>query len=192
MDYNQSHSLQDLSLQNIMAATLQCQISMEWLDFCAIWLQYHDNQHQDTGMIQSIVNICLCYGWHSHLALAIYMFVVVVVNFDALAQASDLGIEREQVVFLCWIEDPYPGSLEPNLQQTECPLTYKNDDINYKFIGGLIKNICHGTEIFKSIMFTVCQHSLFFSIVILWGWSEAKRVQQFPSMCPWFPQTLTR
>ena len=31
--------------------------------------------------------------WHSHLALAIYMFVVV--NFDALAQASDILIEKE-------------------------------------------------------------------------------------------------
>ena len=38
--------------------------------------------------------------WHSHLALAIYMFVVV--NFDALAQASDFQIERRQIVFLCW------------------------------------------------------------------------------------------
>ena len=37
-------------------------------------------------------------SWLSHLALAIYMFVVV--NFDALAQASDIQIERRQVVFL--------------------------------------------------------------------------------------------
>ena len=42
--------------------------------------------------------------WHSHLALAIYIFVVV--NFDALAQASDFRIERRQVVFLCW--EPVP------------------------------------------------------------------------------------
>ena len=41
--------------------------------------------------------------WLSHLALAIYMFVVV--NFDALAQASDIRIERRQVVFLCWMQD---------------------------------------------------------------------------------------
>ena len=34
-------------------------------------------------------------SWLSHLALAIYMFVVV--NFDALAQASDIRIERRQV-----------------------------------------------------------------------------------------------
>ena len=37
-------------------------------------------------------------SWLSHLALAIYIFVVV--NFDALAQASDIQIERRQVVFL--------------------------------------------------------------------------------------------
>ena len=60
--------------------------------------------------------------WHSHLALAIYMFVVV--NFDALAQASDIRIERWQVVLLRWMEDSNPsGSQTPNRQQIECPLT---------------------------------------------------------------------
>ena len=71
--------------------------------------------------------------WHSHLALAIYMFVVV--NFDALAQASDIRIERRQVVFLCWRQDSNPsGSQTPNRQQTECPLTnrlsYRGSSIN--------------------------------------------------------------
>ena len=47
--------------------------------------------------------------WHSHLALAIYIFVVV--NFDALAQASDFRIERRQVVFLCRMQDSNPGGL---------------------------------------------------------------------------------
>ena len=47
--------------------------------------------------------------WHSHLALAIYIFVVV--NFDALAQASDFRIERRQVVFLCWMQDSNPEGL---------------------------------------------------------------------------------
>ena len=42
-------------------------------------------------------------SWLSHLALAIYIFVVV--NFDALAQVSDIQIERRQVVFLCWMQD---------------------------------------------------------------------------------------
>ena len=49
------------------------------------------------------------------------MFVVV--NFDALAQASDIQIERRQVVFLCWMQDLNPGPQTPNCQQTECSLT---------------------------------------------------------------------
>ena len=60
-------------------------------------------------------------SWLSHLALAIYIFVVV--NFDALAQASDIQIERRQVVFLCWMQDLNPGSQTPNRQQTECSWT---------------------------------------------------------------------
>ena len=44
----------------------------------------------------------------SHLALAIYIFVVM--NFDALAQASNIQIERWQVVFLCWMQDLNSGS----------------------------------------------------------------------------------
>ena len=40
--------------------------------------------------------------WHSHLALAIYMLVFV--NFDALAQASYFRIERRQVVLLYWMQ----------------------------------------------------------------------------------------
>ena len=59
--------------------------------------------------------------WLSHLALAIYIFVVV--NFDALAQASDIQIERRQVVFLCRMQDLNPVSKTPNRQQTECSLT---------------------------------------------------------------------
>ena len=60
-------------------------------------------------------------SWLSHLALAMYIFVVV--NFDALAQASDIQIERRQVVFLCWMQDLNPGPQKPNRQQTECSLT---------------------------------------------------------------------
>ena len=48
-------------------------------------------------------------SWLSHMALVIYLFVVV--NFDALAQASDFQIERRQVVFLCWMHDSKLGSL---------------------------------------------------------------------------------
>ena len=53
-------------------------------------------------------------GWLSHLPLAIY--ILVVVNFEALAQASDFRIERRQVVFLCWMQGSKAGSLEPNPQ----------------------------------------------------------------------------
>ena len=60
-------------------------------------------------------------SWLSHLALAIYIFVVV--NFDALGQASDIQIERRQVVFLCWMQDLNPGPQTPIRQQTECSLT---------------------------------------------------------------------
>ena len=60
-------------------------------------------------------------SWLSHLALAVYIFVVV--NFDALAQASDIQIERRQVVFFCWMQDLNPGPQTPNRQQTECSLT---------------------------------------------------------------------
>ena len=35
----------------------------------------------------------------------------VVVNFEALAQASDFQIERRRVVFLCWMQDSNPEGL---------------------------------------------------------------------------------
>ena len=60
-------------------------------------------------------------SWLSHLALAIYIFVVV--DFDDLAQASNIQIERRQVMFLCWMQDLNPGTQTPNRQQTECLLT---------------------------------------------------------------------
>ena len=60
-------------------------------------------------------------SWLSHLALAIYMFVVV--NFDTLAQASDIQIKRRQVVLLCWMQDLNPGPQTSIRQQTECSLT---------------------------------------------------------------------
>ena len=70
---------------------------------------------------QAFSPLDLIANWLSHLALAIYLFVVV--NFDALAQASDIRIERRQVVFLCWRQDSNPRSQIPIHQQTECLLT---------------------------------------------------------------------
>ena len=52
---------------------------------------------------QAFSPLDLTASWLSHPALAIYMFAVV--NFDALAQASDIRIERRQVVLLCWMQD---------------------------------------------------------------------------------------
>ena len=60
-------------------------------------------------------------SWISHMGLAI--FILVVVNFDALAQASDIQIERRQIVFLCWMQYLNPVSQTPNGQQTRCSLT---------------------------------------------------------------------
>ena len=60
-------------------------------------------------------------SWLSHLALAIYIFVVV--NFDALAQASDIQIKRRQVKLLCRMQDWNAGSQTTNRQQTQCSLT---------------------------------------------------------------------
>ena len=65
-------------------------------------------------------------GWLSHLTLPIYIFVVV--NFDALAQASDIQIKRRQVVFLCRMQALNPVSKTPNRQQTECSLTNRLSD----------------------------------------------------------------
>ena len=65
---------------------------------------------------------------HAHVYIYIYIYIytclyICNVNFDALAQASDIQIKRRQVVILCWIQDLNPGSQTPNRQQTECPLT---------------------------------------------------------------------
>ena len=50
-------------------------------------------------------------GGDGKLEYFIYKLIFVVVNFDALAQASDFRIERRQVVFLCWRQDSNPEGL---------------------------------------------------------------------------------
>ena len=49
-------------------------------------------------------------SWLLHLALVMYIFVVD--NFDALAQVSNIRIERKQVVYLCWMQ------IEPRVSDT--------------------------------------------------------------------------
>ena len=70
---------------------------------------------------QAFSPLDLTANWLSHLAMTIYMFVVV--NFDALAHASDIQIERRQVAFFCWRQDSNPRSQIPIHQQTGCLLT---------------------------------------------------------------------
>ena len=64
-------------------------------------------------------------SWLSHLALAIYMFVVV--NFNALAQPSDIQIERRQVAILCWMQDLNPrfSNLASDWQAAQPPANQK-------------------------------------------------------------------
>ena len=80
----------------------------------------------DTMLRQNILHQIIHMDWaaglrFNHVTMPFYMFVVV--NFDALAQASDIRIERRQVVFLCWMQDSNPRSQTPIRQQTECLLT---------------------------------------------------------------------
>ena len=62
-------------------------------------------------------------GWLLHLALAIYM--IVVVNFDTVTVANDFLIQWRKNYPSLLNAGVESGSLEPNLQQTECPLTNK-------------------------------------------------------------------
>ena len=79
-DWMPTHKLTELSRIKLINLNSTARPYDEWafgpLDFTAVWL--------------------------SHLALALYMFVV---YFDALAQASDIRIYRRQVVSLCWKQD---------------------------------------------------------------------------------------
>ena len=90
--------------------------TVSWLSHLA--LAMHACMH---AYIHTYIHNTYIYNTYIHTYIHTYMFVVV--NFDALAQASDIQIERRQVVFLCWMQDLIPGSQTPNRQQTECSLT---------------------------------------------------------------------
>ena len=51
-----------------------------------------------------------CKQTYNHARIHTYMFLV---NFDALAQATDIRIERRQVVFLSWMQDSNQGLSNP-------------------------------------------------------------------------------
>ena len=103
--------------------------------------------------------------WHSHLALAIYMFVVV--SFDALAQASDIRIERRQVFFLCWMQDSnLSGSQTPNRQQTQCPLTNR---LSYR--GSSKKLELDGSSLWSASFQPTRPHSRFGIRTRLWRYT---------------------
>ena len=63
----------------------------------------------------------------SHLALAIYMFFVV--DFDALAQASNIQIERRQVGFLC-----KNAGFEPTVSDTKSPADWMPSDNRLSYL----------------------------------------------------------
>ena len=97
---------------------------------CGCFLRDHAGFHEHNEP-----RVVLYKLWHdiinSHTCLYFFLIatchtihhIFVVVNFDALPQASDIQIERRQVVFLCWMQELNPGPQTPNRQQTECSLT---------------------------------------------------------------------
>ena len=65
-----------------------------------------------------------------------FFAMCVCVDFDAPATGKWYQIERRRVVFLCWMQDSNPGSMEPNLLQTKCPmknqLSYRGSNKNFE------------------------------------------------------------
>ena len=65
-----------------------------------------------------------------------FFAMYVCVDFDAPATGKWYQIERRRIVFLCWMHDSNPRSLEPNLLQTKCPmknqLSYRGSNKNFE------------------------------------------------------------
>ena len=54
----------------------------------------------DWKLKYAYIHVCMHACMHACMQTYIHTYMFVVVNFDALAQASDIRIERRQVVFL--------------------------------------------------------------------------------------------
>ena len=121
---NQQSLIRFSQMTNVIIEIISYNVQMIWLSLFDIFvpypysfINYRFELHRWLGHNISVYYIDVT-------PVTAYLYWFVVVNFDALAQASDIRIERRQVVFLCWMQDSNPsGSQTPNRQQTECPLT---------------------------------------------------------------------
>ena len=108
-----------------------CSNSSEWFVYKWIWFvtanialdMIVENIFNRTYILNDMDRRAVHCSWL--IAHSLKMIYILVVFNVALTQESDLRIDRRQVVFLCRMHDT-PGSLEPNLQQTECPLTSRH------------------------------------------------------------------
>ena len=162
------------------------------------WLAQGTNVFEALGELMSrrksvMENTCKCYEmsscWYIHHTHA-YTYMYIVVNFDALAQASDILIERRHVVFLCGEQDSNPsGSQTPNRQQIECPLTNRLSYLYmyvYIYVGGcwgwisVLKSgfsmyfhfLCHQTSFYVNSNCTIELVSFAILLILLittWG-----------------------
>ena len=73
--------------------------------------QSHTSNSMFFNIYHNDYTIHMVYWVSVHTYICTHTYIFVVVNFDALAQASDFRIERRQVVFLCWEQDSNPGGL---------------------------------------------------------------------------------
>ena len=85
-----------------------------------------------------------------------------VVNVDALAQASNIRIERRQAVFLCWMQDSNPGSQTPKFSSR-----YDMPKWNMYKVGVFLLVIIRSTN----VMFTLFKKNLVTGLIenIHWG-----------------------
>ena len=103
--------------------------------FCAI----HTN-------IQSYIQTYMQTYMHTYMQTYMHTYIHVV-NFDALAQASDFRIKRRQIVFLCWM--PVPMISKHSAQLTPLPFDIRTWLWRYTYLL-LISMLWHRQAIFES------------------------------------------